>query len=1208
MSVTVSMRVMSAGDGYKYLLKTVAAADGNRPLSTPLTRYYMEEGTPPGRWLGAGVAALGKGEIQVGDRVSEHQLQLLMGSGHDPITDEPLGRAFPTYKRQEDRIEARIADLEPTMTPGAKGEAVAQIVAEESARSARRAVAGFDFTFSIPKSASVLWAVADAGVQALIAEAHHRAVAEVVAFMEREVAATRTGATAGDGAVAQVDVTGLIATAFDHFDSRAGDPHLHTHVVISNKAKTVLDGKWRSLDGRPMHTAVVALSELHEAVFADHITRTFGVSWEAREMGRDHNPAWAITGVPEGLIAEFSTRARHIDAETDRLIAEYVRGHGRRPTPAAILRLRAQATLATRPEKQVRCLADLTAEWRTRATKSLGRDATTWAREVTGNNKALLLRVDDVPLDVIGELGRSVIELVGEKRSTWRRWNLMAEASRQTMGWRFATMRDREAIVAMVADAAELVSLRLTPPELAASPAVFRRPDGSSVFRPKSSTVFTSEAQLAAEDRLLERAANLSAPTVPLATVEKITRSPDADGRMLGDDQADALTRIAVSGRMLDVLVGPAGAGKTTAMNALRRAWEAEHGSGSVVGLAPSAVAAQVLADDLGITTENTAKWWQNHLLLGTTFEAGQLVIIDEASLAGTLSLDRITHLAQDAGAKVLLVGDYAQLQSVDAGGAFAMIARDRADTPELVDVHRFTRAWEKTASLELRHGRTAAIDTYLAHERITDGDAEAMTDAAYNAWRADRGAGLVSVLIAETHEDVTALNGRARADLILNETLNPDREVELRDGTAAGVGDTIITRQNNRNLRTLAGRDWVRNGDIWTVTAVGDDGTMTIARDYGTGTTIRDDGTIRARRRGRRFGGILLPASYVAEHVDLGYAVTAYRAQGITTDTTHVLVEPTATRETFYVAMTRGRHANHAYVTLDRDDDHAQPHPGDDPHATARSVLYGVLQHSGAELSAHETTVAEQEQWGSIAQLAAEYETIAAAAQHDRWATLVRASGLTEEQAASAIESDAFGPLATELRRAEANHHNVDALLPRLVAARGFGDADDIAAVLHYRVERATARPAGSGRTRKPSRLIAGLLPRAHGVLDAEMRAALDEREELIEARADAVLDSALAEDVPWTKALGAPSSDRRRAAAWRKSARVVAAFRDRYRITDDTPLGAPPETAAQKIDAARARSALDQVRQLVADERRQAEAGLQAVRRDQAAHGRSI
>jgi energy-coupling factor transporter ATP-binding protein EcfA2 len=119
---------------------------------------------------------------------------------------------------------------------------------------------------------------------------------------------------------------------------------------------------------------------------------------------------------------------------------------------------------------------------------------------------------------------------------------------------------------------------------------------------------------------------------------------------VLGEDQADALTRIAVSGRVLDVLVGPAGAGKTTAMNALRRAWEAEHGTGSVVGLAPSAVAAQVLADDLGIETENTAMWWQNHLTKGLNFQPGQLVIVDEASLAGTFSFDRVTGLAQQAG------------------------------------------------------------------------------------------------------------------------------------------------------------------------------------------------------------------------------------------------------------------------------------------------------------------------------------------------------------------------------------------------------------------------------------------------------------------------------------------------------------------------------------------------------------------------------
>lgn len=146
-------------------------------------------------------------------------------------------------------------------------------------------------------------------------------------------------------------------------------------------------------------------------------------------------------------------------------------------------------------------------------------------------------------------------------------------------------------------------------------------------------------------------------------------------------------------------------------MSALRRAWENEHGRGSVVGLAPSAVAAQVLADDLGIKTENTAKWWDIHQSTGATLRKGQLVIVDEASLAGSLSLDRITGLAAEAGAKVLLVGDYAQLQSTAASGAFAMLVHDRDDAPELVDIHRLINEWEKAASLGLQHGCTEAID-----------------------------------------------------------------------------------------------------------------------------------------------------------------------------------------------------------------------------------------------------------------------------------------------------------------------------------------------------------------------------------------------------------------------------------------------------------------------------------------------------------------
>lgn len=1158
------MRVMSAGDGYKYLLRTVATGDGDRVLSTPLTRYYTEEGTPPGRWIGSAVTVLGGGSIAVGGEVSEEQLQRLIGEGHDPITDQALGSPYRKYPTVTERIERRTARLDTDLPVTERAKAVAAIEAEEGTRGVRKAVAGFDFTFSIPKSASVLWAVSDAGTQSLIADAHHAAVAEMVAFIEREVAATRVGAAGRNGAVAQADVSGVIATAFDHYDSRAGDPHLHTHVVISNKVQTVHDGKWRSLDGRPLHAATVALSELHEAVFADHLTRGFGVDWESRDMGRDRNPAWAITTVPERLVAEFSSRSRQIDQEKNRLIAEYVARHGRQPSLATIIKLRAQATLATRPEKQVRSLAVLTGEWRERALHLLGEDATRWARTVavTATNAPLLLRADDVPLDVIDSLGHSVVEAVGEKRSTWRRWNLTAEAARQTMPYRFATTQDREAIVGMVVDAAEHASIQLTPPELASSPAVFRRADDSSRFRPVASTVYSSPDILAAEDRLLERARTMTAPTVPVEVIEKVTRRPDRDGRLLSDDQTAALTGVAISGRPVDVLVGPAGAGKTTAMRALRTAWERDHGRGSVIGLAPSAVAAQVLADDLGIRTENTAKWWQDHQNAGASFRKGQLVIVDEASLAGTLSLDRITEHAAEAGAKVLLVGDWAQLQSVTAGGAFSLLVHDRSDAPELVDVHRFVNDWEKTASLDLRHGHTEAIDTYAAHGRITGGDTEGMIDAAYTAWRTDTLAGVSTVLITDSTESVHALNQRARADLILDGTVNARREVALQGDARAGVGDTIITRKNDRRLHTPRG--WVRNGDRWTVT------------------DVRDDGSLAARRANRR-GTVILPADYVSDHVDLGYAVTAHRAQGLTTDTAHALIEATTTKENLYVAMTRGREANHAYVATDRPDGvHAGPHPGDNTAATARTVLFGVVQHSGAELSAHETTASEQEAWSSIRQIAAEYETIAAAAQQDRWVELIRASGLTEQEAEDAIASDAFGALAAELRHAEANHHDVAVLLPRLVASRGLHDAEDVAAVLHARLAAVTARPAGAGRARRAPRLIAGLIPEAGGPMDAQMRRALQERRQLIEDRAEALAHAAVAEHLAWAGHLGAPPTREAARARWWQAAATIAAYRDRYGIAADTPLGAAPDSTAQRLDAARARAALDRARYL--------------------------
>ncbi|MFU8947900.1 MobF family relaxase [Mycetocola zhadangensis] len=1136
------MRVMSAGDGYKYLLRTVAVGDGQRSLSTPLTRYYSAKGTPPGRWMGSGLPGLGSGRIVEGDEVTEAHLQSLIGLGCDPVDGSPLGRAYPVYQSP--------ADPAPT-----------GISQEMGTR--RRAVAGYDFTFSIPKSASILWGVTDAATQSRIVHAHHAAVAEVVAFMEREVAATRTGTTAHDGAVAQVDVTGLIATAFDHFDSRAGDPHLHTHVVISNKVQTVLDGKWRSLDGRPMHAAVVALSELHESLFADALTRALGVQWERRERGRDRHPAWAISFVPEALVAEFSTRSRHIDVETDGLIEAYEAKHGRRPGPATIMKLRAQATLSTRPAKQVRSLIELTGEWRARAVLALGRDATTWANATSANGSPLLMRAEELRPETVHSLGLSVMTAVGEKRSTWRHWNLAAEAARQMMHLRFASASDRETVLGLVVHAAESASLRITPPEIASSPEAFQRNDGTSVFHPKHSIVFTSSELLDAEARLLERGTDETGPKVALTTLRSVARTQLPGGGVLADDQLGALAKIAGSGRVVDVLVGPAGAGKTTAMHALRLAWEKAHGAGSVVGLAPSAAAAHVLGEDLGITTENLAKWWQNHLVHGATFRSGQLVIIDEASLAGTLSLDRVTALAANAGAKILLVGDHAQLQSVEAGGAFSLLVHNRVDAPELVDVYRFIEEWERTASLGLRQGDPESVDTYIAHDRIREGSTEGMADAAYEAWRKDTQAGKRTVLISDSNEAVASLNMRARTDLILEGKVDALREVALHDGTRAAVGDTIITRRNDRRLR--AARSWVRNGDRWTVIGV------------------RRNGSSEVRGHGRRWGStVLLPAEYMKRHVELGYAVTSHRAQGITTDTAHVVVASSTTRESFYVAMTRGREANTAYVAIDQPDvAHVGPRPGNDTDSTTRSVLYGVLQHVGAELSAYETIEVEQDAWGSIAQLAAEYETIAAAAQRERWASALREAGLTQTQVYDAIHSGAFGALTAELRRAEGHHFNVRSLLQRIVAARGFDDAEDIAAVLHSRIAPALARNANAGRPRREPAMVVGLIPRAVGPMEPVMRRALDERSAMMETRASAVLDAALLVRAPWTRALGATPRGSA-AAEWRHCACTVAAYRDRYGVVSATALGPPPRSTAQERDAALARAALRAAQQL--------------------------
>jgi ATP-dependent exoDNAse (exonuclease V) alpha subunit len=311
-------------------------------------------------------------------------------------------------------------------------------------------------------------------------------------------------------------------------------------------------------------------------------------------------------------------------------------------------------------------------------------------------------------------------------------------------------------------------------------------------------------------------------------------------------------------------------------------------------------------------------------------------VIIDEATLAGTRTLDRISSIAASAGAKVLLVGDPHQLQSVDAGGAFSLLVDRRPDAPALTEIHRFSHDWEKEASLALSRGDAAVISTYARHNRIREGLTDEMLDAAYESWRADSEAGMASILVTESTHAVRALSERARAERLLHEGAADGHEVRLGDGSRASVGDVVITRRNDRTLRTT-GNGWVKNGDRWRIA------------------DIRHDGSLVVRRLdGRRPVRTVLPVEYVGEHLDLGYAITAHRAQGVTVDTAHVVVTASTTRENLYVSMTRGRDANIAYVALDQpDDSHSTPEPDD---VSARTVLFGVIRPARAIRAAVES------------------------------------------------------------------------------------------------------------------------------------------------------------------------------------------------------------------------------------------------------------
>jgi ATP-dependent exoDNAse (exonuclease V) alpha subunit len=334
-------------------------------------------------------------------------------------------------------------------------------------------------------------------------------------------------------------------------------------------------------------------------------------------------------------------------------------------------------------------------------------------------------------------------------------------------------------------------------------------------------------------------------------------------------------------------LVGPAGAGKSRALRAAVEAWQAT--GGEVLGLTVSQAAAEVLAAEAEVRTENTAKWlWETgrgrwHMAPGT------LVIVDEASMITTPELVDIVAQARETGSKALLVGDPVQLGAIGIGGAFELLI-DRLGTTELHEVRRFEEEWERRASIRLRARDPLCLLEYVRHGRIHGGTREQIEAAMFEAWKADalasttRDSRATVLMLVGSNEQAAVVSERARHVLIRAGLVKDGPAVELRD-TVASVGDQIVTRRNDRRLQTLAG-GWVANGDVWTVTAV------------------RRDGSVIARRHGDGHRA-LLPAYYLAEHAHLSYATTVYRAQGMTVDRCHAAISASDTHGSFYVAAT---------------------------------------------------------------------------------------------------------------------------------------------------------------------------------------------------------------------------------------------------------------------------------------------------------------
>ncbi|MFL6238832.1 MAG: MobF family relaxase [Actinomycetes bacterium] len=830
--------------------------------------YYLGVGEEPGRWHGRGIELL---DLMAGGVVSEQQIEALFGRGLNPETGEALGRGW--------RADG---------------------------------VIGFDLCFSAPKSVSALWALGGSSIASAVRAGHGAAVNAALDYLDAHAASSRTGRNG----VTQISTAGLAAAVFDHRTSRAGEPQLHSHALVVNKVRCA-DGNWRAIDGAEIFHHKKSAGTVYQAALRSELTRRLGVAWTPVS---EHGQA-EVAGVPTALMTAWSTRTNQIVAEAEPVIAAYEANLGRSLTSSERTAVTKVAVIKTRPGKEHVDVVTLRERWASEAAE-LGWNSDSLLaairREATArpplDREAVKARIDRTLADAV--------TAAGARRALFSRSDLAAEVA------------SRIPIDGFTADMVRDLIEHLTDRALKQAVQLRHHDKGP---RRASDSRYASTQTLDQELRIIDRA--ILGQRRGFAVVDDEPVRAACRTRGLDGMQTAAIRILTTGGDFLSVLVAPAGSGKTTAIGAAAAAWN--RAGYRVVGLAPSARAAKELADATGSPADTVAKLLHAQPRLATD-NTGHLqryrltdrsvVVVDEASMLATAHLDQLTALAAQASAKVVLVGDPAQLGTIDRAGGMLPALADALHAPSLEQVHRFHDPWERSASLLLRAGSAEALRGYLDHGRVHPAaTGDQAIDNAMRQWRATVNDGQRVLLMARSRRDVDTLNAHARQHLMdIGRVHGPMLLGGERDWRA---GDQLRATRNNRTI--AVGDGYLRNGDHFTV--------LTRA---GTGLLVEHASGTR----------ITLPAAYVRDHATYGWASTIDTAQGATVDVGILLARPGIDREHLYVGLTRGRQANHVHLTPAEiaEDHHLRAPTATDSLEAAERALIEALTRSGQQTAAH--------------------------------------------------------------------------------------------------------------------------------------------------------------------------------------------------------------------------------------------------------------